>query len=344
MKPSSTDKYGMQFSQVSGFTLVEMLISLTLGLLIVAAASQLFIGGVVSFRLQQGGADTQDNGLFGLEYIAKDIRIANYGNPQFLVLTDTTRDGGVVLTADTATSTGTSNFTDVRTSSAATAYVPNALLTHGEGDATGTANQWQGLTKAVSGSTQSDQLTIQFIAPAAMSNCEGGAITAGTRVVERYFLRADASDATALVLACDSGTISPKVDAVAADSANGVAAVAYTPPILSNFGDAGQIIMNRVEHLHFLLGTETDANIWKYYKIHDYMALVGTKPKIKSIKIAVLVRSTDNTANTVVDPTQTFRMLDQDVQVATANVSTNRYVRRVYSTTVALRNGLGSAS
>jgi type IV pilus assembly protein PilW len=74
------------------------------------------------------------------------------------------------------------------------------------------------------------------------------------------------------------------------------------------------------------------------------MALVGTKPKIKSIKIAVLVRSTDNTANTVVDPTQTFRMLDQDVRVATANVSTNRYVRRVYSTTVALRNGLGSAS
>ena len=345
MNPRLTAKYGKRISPAAGFTLIELLISLTLGLLIVAAASQLFVGGVISFRLQQGAADTQDNGLFGLEYIAKDIRIANYGNPQYLVLTDTTRDGGIVLTADTTAAASTSNFTDVRTSNSPTAYVPNALLSHGEGDTpVGSTNQWQGLTKVATGSAKSDQLTIQYIAPAAMNDCEGVVTPAGTRVVERYFLRADTTDTTALVLACDSGVILPKTDAVTADPANGVVAVAYVPPILSNFGGAGQVIMSRVEHLHFLLGTETTAGIWRYYNIHDYMALAGTKPRIKTIKIAVLVRSTDNTANAAIDSSQTFRMLDQNVQVATANNTANHYVRKVYSTTIALRNGLGSLS
>jgi type IV pilus assembly protein PilW len=348
MNPKLTTTYRVRSSYATGFTLIELLISITLGLLLVAAASQLFIGGVISFRLQQGAADTQDNGLFGLEYIAKDIRIANYGNPQFLTVTDTTRDGGIVLTADTAASVTagtTTNFTDVRTSNSSSAYVPNGLLTHGAGDTPlGTANQWQGLTKVASGSTASDQLTIQYISPAPMSNCEGGNVLAGDRVVERYFLRADTADSTALVLACDAGSISPKVDAVTADAANGVAAVAYVPPILSNLGDAGQVIMGRVEHFHFLLGTETLAGVWRYYTIHDYMAIAGIKPRIKTIRMAVLVRSTDNTANAAIDPTQTFKMLDQNVQAATTNATTNRYVRRVYSTTIALRNGLGSAS
>lgn len=336
---------GVSQASEAGFTLIELLISITLGLLVVAAASQLFVGGIVGFRLQQGAADTQDSGLFGLGYIAKDIQLANYGNPQYLVLGDTTKDGGVVLTADTTTGASTSNLTDVRTSNSSTAYVPAALISRSQGDTVGTAPAWAGLTKAVSGATQSDQLTIQFIAPAAMSDCEGNNVVAGARVVERFFLRADTTDTTALVLACDAGSITAKVDAIAADAANGVAAVAAQPPILNNLGGAGQVIMSRVEHLRFLLGTQTAANVWRYYSIRDYMALTTVpKPQVKSIQIAVLVRSLDNTRDATVNSAQTFNMLDQSVRVATADTSANRYVRRVYTTTVALRNGLGSPS
>lgn len=327
----------------AGFTLIELLVSITLGLLVVAAASQLFVGGIVGFKLQQGAADTQDSGLFGLGYVVKDIQLANYGNPQYLVLSDTTKDGGVVLTADTTAGSSTSNLTDVRTSNSSTAYVPATLISRSQGDTTGTAPAWAGQTKAVSGATQSDQLTIQFIAPAAMSNCEGTNVAAGARVVERFFLRADTTDTSALVLACDAGSITPKVDAIAADPTNSVAAVAAQPPILNNLGDAGQVIISRVEHLHFLLGTQTAANVWRYYSIHDYMALTAVpKPQVKSVQIAVLVRSLDNTRDATVNSAQTFNMLDQSVKVATTDTSTNRYVRRVYSTTVALRNGLGS--
>ncbi|AXI01519.1 PilW family protein [Aquirhabdus parva] len=335
------------FPREAGFTLIELMISITLGLLIVAAAAQLFIGGGISMRLQQSAADTQDNGLFGLDYIAKDIRLANYGNIQNLVMTDTTKDGGIVLTADSAAIT-TSNLTGVRTSNLDSDYVSAALVTLGNGDTVGTGNAWTGVTKITSpAGVKSDQLTIQFLAPMAMNDCEGNAITQGTRVIERYFLRADTTDATALVLACDAGTISAKVDAVdavaAAPGQAAIPAIAYVPPIVSNFGDAGQVLINRVEHLHILLGTQKADGTLMYYNIHDYKAL-AVKPQIKSIQFAVLVRSTDNTASAIVDPTQSFKMLDQTVNVAATNTTANRYVRRVYSTTMALRNGFGSVS
>lgn len=322
----------------AGFTLIELMISIVLGLLVVAAASQLLLGGVISSRLQQGAADAQDSGLFGLDYLTKDIRLLNYGNIQNLVLNDTVPWGGVVLTADTSANT-TTNLATVRTSSAASDYVPNGLLSHSAGDTVGTGSQWTGATK-VTGAAQSDQLTIQFVAPSPMANCEGVNVAAGDRVIQRYFLRADTTDSTALVLACDAGAISAEV--VANPSA--VPAVVGVPPIVSNFGDAGQVMMQRVEHMHVLLGTQTTAGVWRYYSIHDYMALTATpKPQIKSIQLSVLVRSLDNTNSNIIDPTRSFTMLDQTV-TPTDNQSANRYVRRVYSTTIALRNGLGASS
>ncbi|GAC1370058.1 MAG: PilW family protein [Aquirhabdus sp.] len=318
---------------VAGFTLIELMISIVLGLLIVAAASQLLVGGLVSSRLQQGAADTQDSGLFGLDYVAKDIRLANYGNPQNLILNDQTPSGGMVLTS-------AGNLPSVIM--AGGGAVPSGLLTHGAGDtASGTTNEWQGLTKVtVSGAStpQSDQLTIQFLAPAAMANCEGTSVNAGDRVIQRYFLRADATDSTALVLACDAGSVSAAIDA----NPSATPPVAAVAPTISNFGDAGQVVMQRVEHMHILLGTQDGVN-WRYYTVNQYMALTTTpKPQIKSIQMSVLVRSLDNTNSNVIDPTRTFAMLDQTV-TPTANQRVNRYVRRVYSTTIALRNGLGSS-
>lgn len=58
----------------SGFTLIELMISLTLGLLIVAAAIQLFITGITSYKLQKAMAHIQDNASLGLNFIVDDIR------------------------------------------------------------------------------------------------------------------------------------------------------------------------------------------------------------------------------------------------------------------------------
>ena len=79
----------------AGFTLVELMIAITLGLLLVAAATQLFFSGIVSSRLQSAGADIQNSGVFGLDFMAKDVRLANSGNSNYLQITDQTPMGGL---------------------------------------------------------------------------------------------------------------------------------------------------------------------------------------------------------------------------------------------------------
>ena len=63
-----------------GFTLIELMIALVLGLLISAAAIELFTGSLLSSRMQQANDELQSSGIFGLDYIVRDIRLANYAN------------------------------------------------------------------------------------------------------------------------------------------------------------------------------------------------------------------------------------------------------------------------
>lgn len=300
-------------SYAAGFTLIELMISIVLGLLLVAATSQLFVSGVISSRLQQAGADIQDNGLFGFDYLAKDVRLLNYGNVQNLVLTGTTPYGGLVLTsANLAVAPG----------------LATGLLSHSGGEPAGSGNQWTGASNV---NQKSDQLTIQFQAPFAMSNCEGSAVLASDLVVERYFLRQDAAGAsTDLVLACDANTPS-------------VGAGIQQPASITGLGDAGQVVLNRVDQFHILLGARDTGGNMAYYTIKQYKAIPGLQPQVVSIKIAALVRSTDNTNSSAVDLSKKYPILDQSATLnAVASPNTNRYIRQVYTTTIALRNGLGS--
>lgn len=58
----------------SGFSLVELMVTLLLGSLISIAAVQLFATNQRTFLLQQGLTDVQEQGRFALEYIARDMR------------------------------------------------------------------------------------------------------------------------------------------------------------------------------------------------------------------------------------------------------------------------------
>ena len=91
----------------SGFTLIELMIALALGLVISAAAIMLFLTGQRSYVLQQGMADLQDNANFGLNYVTKDIRHANLNSP-IAEVNDETAYSGIVLTSSVNASVDTS--------------------------------------------------------------------------------------------------------------------------------------------------------------------------------------------------------------------------------------------
>ena len=341
-----------------GFTMIELMIAMVLGLAISAAAIQLFITGQMTFNLQQGMADVQDSGVFGMEFMARSIRAANYNNASRIV-NDRTPWGGVVLTSDVADDPTAGdlprNLEGLQWNGN---FAPTTLLTRGHGHLVGLGNDWTGKSNvsfASGGAVSSDQLVIQYQAHENMFDCEGQAVLGprrqtitqngeivenedlkGDMVIERYFLRVDTLAAatepgTPLALACDAGRY---------DLNNSTAVTANNLPITS-YGDAGQILMNRADHFHVLLGTQAaNSTNQLFYTIRDYMALPeASRPRIVSVKMSVLSRSTANTRNKQIDTAKEFVMLDQKVKVNTA--TNNEYVRQVYSTTIALRNGIG---
>ncbi|MDV2469345.1 PilW family protein [Acinetobacter chinensis] len=326
-----------------GFTVIELMVALALGLILVAAAIQLFTGGILSSQLQRANAEIQDSGIFGLDSMLRDVRLANVGNLTNLKIDDQTPYGGIVLTGSSAANALTVNFVPTV---AANTYIDAALLSRGSGDAVSTTdNHWKGLSNVTDPSgtaITSDQLTVQFVAPAEMSNCEGKTVFKGDLIVQRYYLRVDknGTDDKDLALACDANT-----------PAATEAAVSSRPTTVSGLGTAGQVIIPRVDHFHVLLKVKADSGELAYYTIPEYRAAAqaardtpaseGTvdEPRILAVQISTLIRSTNNAKNPVVDPAgTTYSMFDHNVK---ASDTTTRYLRRVYSSTVALRNAMG---
>ena len=339
----------------SGFTLIELMIALALGLVISAAAIMLFLTGQRSYVLQQGMADLQDNANFGLNYVTKDIRHANLNSP-IAEVNDETAYSGVVLTSSVNAAVDSSvpplplsNL--FRTIIGATANIN--LLSRSQGMAAGTAPAWTGVSNVQLGGVDilSDQLVTQYTPQYVLDDkgtvataddtwfggfdCEGGrlefSLAVGRQVVvQRYFLRVD-TNASAnepnqpLALACDAGRY----------------AVSGDPTAITGYGDAGEIIMKRVDHLRVLLGIQNGIN-WRYVSVADYMGLATPRPRIMSMQLGILARSAQTVgADSAIANNQVFQVLDQAVTVKTPPAGTPKYVRQVVTQTVAMRNTFG---
>ena len=91
MPPNCTQK---------GFSLIELMISLTLGLLISAAVMQVYLTSIKTSSVQSGGTDILEASIFGIQNIEKSIRLSNLGmadsNNPFTPL------AGVIMTSDTS--------------------------------------------------------------------------------------------------------------------------------------------------------------------------------------------------------------------------------------------------
>jgi type IV pilus assembly protein PilW len=72
--------------QVSGFSLVEIMVGIVLGLLTVIIIMRLFAGTEASKRTTTGGNDAQINGTVSLYNLERDVRSAGYGFTSYSVL------------------------------------------------------------------------------------------------------------------------------------------------------------------------------------------------------------------------------------------------------------------
>ena len=67
----------------SGFTLIEMMIALTLGLVIMLVIGTVFVSSSQTFRAQDDNARIQESGRFALEIIGRSIKQAGYADIPF---------------------------------------------------------------------------------------------------------------------------------------------------------------------------------------------------------------------------------------------------------------------
>ncbi len=322
-----------------GFTLLELMISLILGLLVSAVALQLFLTSQKSATVQQGMMNLQNSTLFGLGGIVDSIRLANLNSSQPYI-DDKVLYGGIVLSASNISNNvtdGTSNFN-----------VGDELLTRG------------GIGGSNLDGKSSDQLVIQYrINTANQFDCEGKGLTANDYVVERYFIREDTAQNDPnkpLVLACKAARYTEKT--------------AKTNTSLADLEGDGVVVIPRVDHFSVRLAVAFDGasadcssitktekkddvdvttnlepdsklDCFSYMNIEDYRNLTITKPQIVGVQIGLLVRSTDTTGtNKYFDENHSYRVLNVDAKLAKSDRN-SLYLRSVITQTIAFRNGFG---
>ena len=65
-------------ARARGFTLVELMVAMTIGLIILAAVAQIFVTSRGTYTLEEGLARVQENGRFAINFVSEDIRMAGY--------------------------------------------------------------------------------------------------------------------------------------------------------------------------------------------------------------------------------------------------------------------------
>lgn len=302
-----------------GFTLVELLIALTLGLIVSAIAIQLTLTAQKGVSSQQAMSNLQNDALFGLEAVVRDVRLANL-NASDVVINDAVLHGGIVLDAK--------NYTSKRKlTGLGDVELVNALS---QSNVDNTSN----LT-----GIGSDQLVIQYKnIMDGQFDCEGAKIPVNSYVVQKYFIRKDTArndPNEPFALACKAFT--------------------YTsdePAKIDLSGD-GEIIIPRVDYFGVMLGVATDKCVdtdtadalmscFGYISINDYMAL-ASKPQIVMLKVGMLVRSASSTGmNDLFNKDKFYQILNVNSKLK-PDTKNNQYMRNIVTQTIALRNGFGIA-
>lgn len=270
-----------------GFTMLELIMSLGLGLLIAAAATQLFVTNLQGFNTQRGVSDVLDNGRFALDFIGRDVRKVGMPPPGM------SAPEFVPIVAEVVA-------------------MPGAA-----GDLLTLDNQ------ATPGLGRSDQLVIQRLIEASTVTCEGNMVEIDPTImprpkiylVSRYFLREDVPTGATSALACDGGW--------------------HDGTTLHDVGDAGVVLLGSVENLQLQLGVGASEVPTRYMRPDEYATLPLPRPPVLAVRMGMLVASVDTTGEQVGEA-QDLNVLDALVD----NVPADGRIRRVFVTSIALRNAL----
>ena len=350
----------------TGFTLIELMVSLFLGLLVSAAAVQVYMINAKTAGIQSSASELVEDAAFNLPIIERKVRLANLGLAE-KVAADQPGSGIVLTSSNNALKDKDNNLQLDNLSNPkdidGTTKLPKSitvggsavkvlLLTNTGDQSVGTeVNEWTGASNF---SSKSGQLTIQYRAPQDMYDCEGKLALGPRRVtiggvkeaidgqviIERFYLKApNSAKPTELSLYCDAGKYITEImddyaDQSKSDKVLPKSVEFTTNNVIKDFGGAGQEIMSNVDYFDILLATN-DSGKSQYYTVKDYLALeLEKQPAIVGIKYGLVLRS-DN-ATLTDDGLSKFKVLGKELTLN--NELSKKYLRTVVESYITLRN------
>lgn len=313
-----------------GFTLIEMMVALFIGVMIALMAGQLYILSMRTAMSQERAAEEINHQSFVLPNMISNVRLAGLGIDGSVL--DRPNPMGVLIDADQLSRQETPNNID--------RYLTGASR----------------MARANRTNIPSEQLTIIYRAPQDMWDCEGD-IALGPRrarlkggemaqmdgqvVIERYFVQMDDG---VMNLSCDAARFVP--ESIKRDSTRDrkfsqsstsyinaiIDADAKKANVVYGLGGQGVIMASHVEGLWVQLGVKMPDGI-RLMTIADYQKSKLHEP-IVMINLALLSRSlkplSDGEASA-----QSFDVFGKMVHV---NESDANYGRQLHQVSIALRN------
>ncbi|MBE9579126.1 MULTISPECIES: PilW family protein [Moraxella] len=313
-----------------GFTLIELMISLVLGLLIIAAASQVYVISLRTATVQQAGSSILDANVFGLQQIENNIRMAGLG------LSDVAKAGA----ADSGILVSGNGAAAISTLRANGANLDPKLISRDDSGPTNTT------------SVVSDQLTIQYRAPANMRDCEGRLVLGprtgildlpgnpvvsidGQIIVERYFVK---DNNGTLELRCDAGLYVS--NHIIRDDGQGTPNATILTGVgerhnIHDLGDDGALIVSGIDDFQVRFGIASGANGIRYVTPTEYQT---QNPNTAIITVQLGLLTKGSVPSSDAPESQVYTILGNDVGMKSDQ---GQFIRRVYETNIMLRNSRG---
>lgn len=327
----------------SGLSIVELMVAITISLILLSGVVQIFLSSKTSYRLLEATSRVQENGRFAIDYLTRDVRMAGYRG----CYNGSTADIEVGINNPTsynwdfATGIQGNEWTGATWAPALNALVSGSvvngtdvLVVRGVStdgiDLTSASNATQVFVDDAGTVTNGDIMIVSNCSRAAVFQVSNHSTAAGVTTITHGTGggltpgNASASLANTYGVDAQAARLVTNVYYVGT-GASGSPALFRRTTIPGGTMQAQELV-DDVENMQVLYGEDVDSDgVANRYVSANNVANMGN---VVSVRISLLLRSQDNISSTV----QSYTYNGTDTE------ANDRRVRRVYNTTIKIRN------
>lgn len=334
-------------SQQRGLSIIEMMIAITIGMVLIAGIGQIFVGSKQTYRVQNELARLQENGRFAMDFLARDIRMADYWgcakgltnvvnnlNPAGAGYNSVTHGFGDGLSGTDGG--GTASDTIIMRMANPTAFPVQSAGPQASGNIQIAAGNplVQGEILVISDCTGADIFQVTNANPGntgTLVHNTGNATAPGNFNATNPGCPGANAHCLSHVYGSDAQIMQTIVMSyfIQNDAGNN-----NTPTLYRQLGTAtAEPLAEGVENMQILYGEDTDNP--QDYVANRYLVAGAAgldMDKVVSVRVAILVRTPNNNVNTTTDTTA------YNLAGTSVTPTADKRIRRVFTSTIQIRN------